>query len=311
MLHIPLGTNLERVALRWTGFEQNFSGTDAAPVGGFSRVIAALAAELKHKGGQIYLAEQVQQIALEDQRLKIISQDSKGALHESLSRVGIVTFPLSTLKKSAGTLFRPHLSDRKQAVIQRVNVGDLNKVLLVYEDPWWDVTKGSFTVLPSVQGDTNTEDVRSILASTTLLVTAEGNKLLSMVGAESGAALEKFKREHVTDALHRYLSERLQHTDSMHPVRPPLHNFMSRWSSHDLTGGATTTPVVVGQDTSPLDFGEWFSVWSVSQSVPAQLTFFASFPSLKLNCQDQNLPVVWASLESIPRCTIEGQLQAL
>lgn len=255
MLHIPLGTTLEQVALRWTKFEQSFAGTDAAPEGGFSRVIAALAKTFAEKGGSIRLAEKVRKVKEGPEGITVTTEDSQGTTRELISRVGLITFPLATLKNTSSDMFEPALSQRKTEVIKRVKVGDLNKVLLVYSAPWWDVKVISFTILPSHSSETEGSNLGAILSSSTIQVSAGSSTLLAMIGADAGAAIEQFPKEQVMEALHILLSQRLQTgaTAATHPV----HHFMSRWSSHEFTGGATTTPLVTGEHSSPLDFGEW------------------------------------------------------
>ncbi len=145
----------------------------------------------------------------------------------------------------------------------RTNVGNLNKVLLSYDKPWWDEKVGMFTVLPTQAppSDLSGASLQDILSSCTMLVSSfaapnglpdQSNSLLAMVGADHGKALERFDRKEVEAALHTYLSERLGHPDA--PA--PNHSFYSRWSKQQFTRGATTTPILVGEETSPLDFIE-------------------------------------------------------
>lgn len=254
-LHIPLGTELENVSLRWHKFEQSYAGTDAAPEGGFSRVITALAEELHQKGVQYRMNESVLKIECHNGSLRVVTRNAAGTTAELTSKAGIVTFPLATLKRSARTIFHPPLTIRKQAAIQRVMVGDLNKVLLVYSAAWWPANVGSFTVLRTTPDSLAGGGPETILASTTMLVTVEATRMLVMIGGQAGSALENFRREEVVHALHAYLSARLQCDTPAQTIEPPVHHFMSRWSSHELTCGATTTPVAIGENNSPLDFG--------------------------------------------------------
>ncbi|CAO1634139.1 unnamed protein product [Sympodiomycopsis kandeliae] len=254
-LQVPLGVSLEKAALRWTGFEQNFAGTDAAPEGGFSRVISALADLFISKGGRILLEENVEKIRWVQkgsETVQVTARNADNIATQLSARAALVTFPVATLKKSARKLFDPPLTQRKLDAIDRVNVGNLNKVMLVYSSSWWDTNIGTFTILPDCTVDSHQQNAAALLSSITLVVSAQESRLLVMIGAEAGAAIEEFSREDVVDALHTYLSRRLGRSGTA----PPSHSFMSRWSGHHLTGGATTTPVVVGNDRSPLDFDE-------------------------------------------------------
>lgn len=259
-MHVPLGTTLEHVALRWAGFEQNFSGTDAAPEGGFTRVIDALVEQFVQQGGKLASSEEVKKIqSLQEQGVKVTT--ASGTYEAPLA---VCTFPLAVLKQQEGKLFDPPLSAKKREVIQRTNVGDLNKVMLVYDSAWWPTDVGTFTVLPSSAPSSTAQgsgDLPALLASTTLMVGADSDnsRLLVMFGAAAGRDLEAFTRSQVAEALHAYLAQRVPAAASGKgegEVPSPTHNFMTRWSKHALTGGATTTPVVVGEENSPLDFGE-------------------------------------------------------
>lgn len=263
-LHVPLGTTLEDVALASMGKSQAYGGTDAAPEGGFSRVIEALADEVRGRGGVIKLQQQVTgiQAPADGAALGVVTNNESYAAH-----VVACTVPLAVLKQcnSKGDFFSPPLSQSKQQSIQRTSVGNLNKVLLVYDAPWWDVDVSSFVILPSSDSSSSSSNhnasLEDILSSCTLSISASINastssaKLLVMVGGPPARRIEDHKRPQVVEALHRLLSSRIPRTSSSAPS-PPSHNFMSRWSGHDLTGGATTTPVTLGQGRSKADFLE-------------------------------------------------------
>lgn len=261
-LHIPLGTTVEHAALRWTGFEQNYTGTDAAPEGGFSRVIQALANEVRQAGGVIHTGKEATSVERVQSGVHVTTKGRE------VFDAGLLvsTLPLAVLKQASASLFKPALSPRKLDVIRRVNVGNLNKVLLVYEgSAWWqggsDVP--SFTILPSKEPSSPEEpaSVEALLASTTLMVSASASpsssKLLVLIGGPAAKQIESFQRPEVVSALHDYLTERIAGGSA---PKSPSHNFMSRWSGHPLTGGATTTPVVIGQGRTPLDFGKYQAI---------------------------------------------------
>lgn len=63
--------------------------------------------------------------------------------------------------------------------------------------------------------------------------------------------MEGFERVEAAQALHTYLAKRLR-TDASASDVPIRHAFYSRWARQEFTGGATTTPVTVGN--SPNDF---------------------------------------------------------
>ncbi|PWN26292.1 FAD/NAD(P)-binding domain-containing protein, partial [Jaminaea rosea] len=282
MLHVPLGVALEAVSLRWLGYGEAVAGTDAAPEGGFSRVIEALVKRIE-KTGKVEFKTGLEVVGVQEVpqsetvRIMVKGEGGEDAVE---GKTSIMTLPLAVLQKrlqSASTqppLFTPPISARKQQAIARTQVGDLNKVLLVYDSvqPWWrdaDAT-GTFVVLPKTASSSKTPqaegqagDLTSLLESTTLLISPSVSErtgtcsLLVMVGASQGAAapgqLESFGRPAVAEALHARLATALA-PQSASSVPQPVHNFMSRWSGHALTQGATSTPVTLGEGRSPLDF---------------------------------------------------------
>ncbi|KDN37658.1 amine oxidase [Tilletiaria anomala UBC 951] len=264
LLHVPLGARLEDIALRWTGFERNFAGTDAAPEGGFTRLITKIVEDATKHGAQIKTSQVVQQVKFltegNGSRVQVVSQD--GLKYEAASV--LCTIPLAVLKGAKG-MFEPSLPERRKAVIDRVNVGALNKVLLSYDNPWWEVKTGSFTILPTtlIPADLQSASLRDIFSSSTLIVSSfaapnglpdPNPSLLAYVGAEHGRAIERFTRQEVAEALHAYLFERIG--SKAGAIEQPKHSFYSRWNKQEFTRGATTTPVVVGENHSPLDFVE-------------------------------------------------------
>lgn len=291
LLHVPHGIPLESVSLRWLGYGDPVAGTDAAPEGGFSRVIEGLVKRMEGKV-EIRTGMEVKRVEErgEEGLVKVSTKSTDGgeaAVFEG--KTTICTLPLAALRarsqanntsssSSADSLFSPPLSKRKQAAISRTSVGDLNKVLLVYDtpQPWWrsPSTTGTFVVLPSEDASSfsSSSDLDELLRSTLLLVSPSISprtntcSLLVMIGATPGGGLEKFKRQDVADAIHARLARSIVAAGE-DEVKGPVHNFMSRWSGHEFTQGATSSPVGVG--ASPLDFGTCHPLPSSFSSLPA------------------------------------------
>ncbi|EPQ30025.1 uncharacterized protein PFL1_02698 [Pseudozyma flocculosa PF-1] len=286
-LHVPLGATLEQVGLRFNGFEHNYAGTDAAPAGGFTRLIKKVADEAISLGAEIRTGLVVDRIALADDGKSVVvsTRSSAGdAAAETTTtnieaKTAVCTIPLAVLKENVG-IFKPSLPERRQAIISRTYVGNLNKVLLAYDEAWWDKEVGTFMVLPTrdAPSDASSGSLQDLFASTTLIVSSlcapngfpssepspagcgggrsssVSNSLLVMVGADAGKAIEAHDRVEVGRQLHAYLAQRLAADGGA--GKGPKHIFYSRWAKQPFTRGATTTPVVVGEDNSPLDFTE-------------------------------------------------------
>lgn len=267
MLHIPLGIELEKASLKWHGFEQAFAGTDAAPQGGFTAIINKLVDEITSLGTSIHTSQEVQSVRDESSSSNVKITTKQG--QEYVARTALVTIPIAVLKKNAADLFEPKLPERRLETINRVSVGNLNKVLLHYEKPWWSDKTGTFLVLPSsapapssVSSDAQ-KKLWELYSSTTLIVSSlagsgqeavgkgASSSLLVMVGAEAAKKLEAFERLDAGNALHAYLTIRI---GAEKDAKEPKHVFYSRWAKQAFTGGATTSPVSIDSGNSPLDF---------------------------------------------------------
>lgn len=119
LLHVPIGTTLEHAAFRWSGFERNFAGTDAAPEGGFTRFINKIAEDAKMHGVEIKTSQVVKQIKLLQEggrsRVSVITDGPEGKAFESKSV--LCTIPLAVLKEVSQSIFEPALPARRKAVI--------------------------------------------------------------------------------------------------------------------------------------------------------------------------------------------------
>lgn len=276
-LHVPLGAQLEQVALRWTGFEANFAGTDGAPLGGFTSLVQRISDEATSLGAEIRLREVVSSFELVDGpsangknvRITTRTDGGKGEERTYEAPTALCTIPLGVLQHSQ-SLFYPELPARRRATIERTHVGALNKLLLSYPSAWWPAEVGSFTVLP-VQTPSNSapSTLEGLFSSTTLSIASlaapsgipgSSASLLVMIGAEAARQVEHYPRPEVSAAAHAYLAKRL--APGMTPPAP-THDFLTRWAKHEFTRGATTTPVLAsaadghpGDVRTPLDFVE-------------------------------------------------------
>ncbi len=116
----------ERTSLRYYDQYEEFEGGDHLLEGGYVTLVEALA-----EGLDIRLEEPVERIAHGAQGV-IVTTDSG----EYRGSHAIVTVPLGVLK--AGSIeFDPPLSPRKRAAIERLDMGNLEKVILRFETPFW------------------------------------------------------------------------------------------------------------------------------------------------------------------------------
>ena len=107
--------------------EESFGGGDHVPDGGYSRLIHHLA-----EGLDIRLSNPVSRVEYDDSGVTI---QTKGGTVYSGSHV-IVTVPLGVLK-SGHFEFNPPLPKAKRTAIQRLDMGNLEKVILRFDALFW------------------------------------------------------------------------------------------------------------------------------------------------------------------------------
>jgi len=116
----------DELSLKWLGNEGEFGGGDFILPGGYTQLTEHLA-----RGLTIKLSTEVNKVTHSDSGVRL--ETTKGGF--DADRV-IVTIPLGVLK--AGTIvFDPALSDEKQAAIERLGFGLLDKVVLKFDQPFW------------------------------------------------------------------------------------------------------------------------------------------------------------------------------
>lgn len=267
MLQIPLGTSLDNVSMQWYNFEDNFAGSDGAPEGGFQSLVTKVLGEAQAAGAKLHLGEKVSGVSLDAQSGNVqVTSDKETYTAQTV----ICTIPLGVLQSSVESpKFSPALPARREAVIARTKVGALNKAVVSYPSAWWPQDSGSFVLLPEDDAETShlmvsaLPSLNALLKSATILVLPITNSsspdamLMLLIGGDAAITLERLNPSSttLTETTHAYLTRRiLPSSDS--PVPAPTHAFSTRWSSDPYSLGATTTPVQVGNDLSPLDFEE-------------------------------------------------------
>ncbi len=118
--------------------EKSLRGGDQFPVGGYGRVVDALA-----EGLDVRLDHPVSEIAVSADGVHLTAGgDAFDGTHV------VVTVPVGVLRSGAIT-FSPPLSESRRDALDRLDMGNLEKVVLVWDEAWWD---GS-TSFVSAEGD--------------------------------------------------------------------------------------------------------------------------------------------------------------
>ncbi|EPQ60940.1 amine oxidase [Gloeophyllum trabeum ATCC 11539] len=257
-LEVPLGVVLEKASLRWDGWENNFAGSDAAPEGGFQRFLEKIVDESKKDGVEVRLGEAVKKVEKSQEGVKILTAKDG----EYTAKTVICTIPLGVLKTNAKTLFEPPLPTRRLETIAGTHVGVLEKLVLAYPSAWWpDAAKASpYIHLPSETRQSEAKDAKSVFRQNTFILASfaapvlpqQHPTVLFYISETPALALEKFSAEEVATAGHEFLVERF----AVGSAPKPTGHVLTNWRTDPLALGATTTPSIVGEGRSPLDFVE-------------------------------------------------------
>ncbi len=116
----------DELSLKWLGNEGEFGGGDLILPGGYQQLTQHLA-----RGLTIKLGAEVSQVIHSGSGVRL--ETTQGAV--DADRV-IITIPLGVLKAGA-IAFDPPLPEVKQAAIERLGFGLLDKVVLKFDQPFW------------------------------------------------------------------------------------------------------------------------------------------------------------------------------
>lgn len=114
-------------SLEWVWEEGAIGGGDHFPVGGYDGVVQAMA-----EGLDVRLESPVTSIHHDEEGVTI---EAGGATFAGTHVV--VTVPVGVLRAGSIT-FDPPLSDARVAALDRLDMGNLEKVVLTWDERWWD-----------------------------------------------------------------------------------------------------------------------------------------------------------------------------
>jgi len=121
-----MGADPEQLSARHWDQDTDLPGEDRVPLAGYERLLRPLS-----EGLEIRYGEPVREIRWSDAGVAVLTDDQT---HHAAA--AIVTLPLGVLK-AGHVRFQPALPAGKRQAIQRLGMGVLDKVILVYESPFW------------------------------------------------------------------------------------------------------------------------------------------------------------------------------
>jgi polyamine oxidase len=212
------GAEPRDLSLRYFGEDEEFEGDDLLLPGGFRELIRVVA-----EGTTVKRRQKVTSITYADNEVTVTTDRDEF----TADRV-IVTLPLGVLKAGAVT-FDPALPEDKQRSIRRLGVGNLDKVALKFDKPFWPT---DVQVLGLVGDQPMPHFLNAVVFS--------GAPIL--VGLRGGSFA--YKREKLSDAttvsqLRDSLAATFQ-TD----VPDPVGALITRWGRDPFAHGAYSFPAV-------------------------------------------------------------------
>lgn len=203
------------LSLRAFWEEEGFGGGDHLPIGGYRALVEEMA-----DGVDVRLEEPVSAVATTEDGVQLqTSAGSVAATH------AIVTVPLPVLRSGAIT-FSPPLSADRLAALERLDMGHLEKVLLVYDTEWFAPEGGGTYLDPALEG---------AWAEVSDLTDAAGAPTLAVM---TGGSFSRDVRTAMTDAeILDAVTEALAALYGRTPPAPVAVH-VTRWSSDPLSLGS-------------------------------------------------------------------------
>ncbi len=206
---------VQRMSLDALDEDEEFPGGDWFPVGGFRSVVERLADGLDIRTGAV-----VERVAHDAHGVTLRTAD--GVEHRA--DYAILTVPLGVLH--AGSIeFDPPLPATKRRSIERLEMGCLEKLVMCWEEPFWEPGEGRFVHLADPPGAwPDFVDLRPGL---------EIPGLVAFGGAETGLAMAALDESDAVEQARAVLERALGRA-----IPPPAEIRLTRWSSDPFSRGA-------------------------------------------------------------------------
>ena len=164
----------------------------------------------------------------------------------------VLTTPLGVLKANSIT-FDPVLPDWKLGPIQRLGFGTLNKVILVYEKPFWDVDQDMFGLLREAEVD-NSLDQEDYVSNRGLFYLfwncIKTSGLPVLIALMAGDAAHHAERVSDTELV-AGVTQQLARMFKQSPVPKPSETIVTRWGMDRFARGSYS---YVGATSQPGDY---------------------------------------------------------
>ncbi len=227
-LVIERGADLENLSAWWFDEGESFDGDDYIFPQGYDQIINGLAKNL-----EIQRQQKVMEITTSNSGVSVTTDRGNFT-----ADAAIVTLPLGVLK-SGNIKFSPPLPANKQAAINRLSMGVLNKVVLKFPQQFWPEEYHGFGYLSEGQADFG-EFLNWSLYS-------EKPALIAFTGGSFARNIEQLSEEEISQRIMRILRQNYGQ-----PIPEPESAIVTRWNQDPFTFGSYSY-IPVGGDSSDRD----------------------------------------------------------
>lgn len=248
---LEYGADMKDLSLWEWDQDEEFGGEEVIFPGGYNQITDGLA-----QGLDIRLGEVVKIVRYGDDGVEV--ETSAGVF---VADKAVVTFPLGVLKQ-ASVKFEPPLPESKQAAIERLGMGVLNKVYLKFPETFWDESIETISYMGEELGEWN--DWLSFVPFTGEPV------LMAFHGGEKGFAIENLSDDEIRAGAMKTL--RVMFGDD---IPEPEGMLVTRWGKDPFAFGAYShiPPFASGDDYdalfAPVDDVLFFAGEATSREYPS------------------------------------------
>lgn len=227
-LEFNTGADIARLSSRYFDDDEEFGGADVMVMNGFDRIATYLAQEL-----DVRLKAPVSAVDYSGSKV-IVTADGQTLEGDYV----VVAVPLGVLQRNA-IVFTPALPTLKTTAIGQLQMGNVNKFLLLWDSAFWDTHLQYIGYTPETKGKFNYFlNMRKFASTHALMTFALGNYAT------------------VTESMNdsQVIAEVMLHLKAIYGdgIPNPSHLLRTRWGQHPYTYGAYSF-VPVGASSAAFD----------------------------------------------------------
>jgi len=240
--------------LSWGEYvDYDLDGEDSEPIleHGYQDLIRHLENKLKD-AMEIKLNTRVNEIRWQKSPVEVVLDNSQVIEADHV----VVTVSLGVLKHEMATLFNPSLPANKVEAIQMMGYGVMNKIILGFEEPFWNLKKGGIQLLQDKNAEVEDKKhfwIRCIPGFDQ--VVKQPNLLGGWICGEEGLALESFSDTEIGEQCCKLIQN---HSKASFTIPQPTFVRASRWGTDPNFRGSYSyrTPACDEKSIGPWSLAE-------------------------------------------------------